>query len=251
MRILISNDDGIFAPGILALTERLAQDHEVLVVAPKEEQSGRSHAITLYKSVALRQVEMADLDVEAYSLDGTPADCVRVGIDYILGGNVDLVVAGINRGLNIGSDVPYSGTVSAAMEALHYGKPAIAVSAQIARGFSNFPASAEAAAYMIGNLTEDFFADPFVLNINVPAVPDEEMKGWQTLANATRVSDRYRKVGKAGDTSFLQIYNRYPTECPAGSDLDYIRKGFITVSPLSSVCKTEEHLLQIENWLSK
>lgn len=249
MKLLLTNDDGIFAPGIHALARALAPHHEVIVVAPAEEQSGKSRAITLYRTLAVRQVEIPVPDVRAYSVSGTPADCVRVGLTYLLDGQVDLIVSGINFGLNLANDVPYSGTVSAAMEALHLGKSAIAVSAIIKNGQTRYDVAARAARRLIDDLPPGFLHAQMVLNMNTPCCDDDEIRGRHILKSTMDVRDRYEWLGRAGDTDYIRIGNRYPGDVPETSDLYYVRENYITLSPLADQCGSEDYLNLIREWL--
>src|SRR5690606_32311726 len=130
MRLLLVNDDGIHAEGINKLAMELEKKHEVTIVAPDDERSAQSHALTLRKPLVVKEVKLGGIKSKAYSVSGTPADCVRIAIDKLLPEPVDMVISGINRGLNVGMDVLYSGTVSAAIEANLYNIPSIALSAQ-------------------------------------------------------------------------------------------------------------------------
>ena len=142
MRILLTNDDGIDAEGIYTLAKELEKNYEVIIVAPDNQRSAQSHAITLFQPIVVKEVKLDGLKSKAYSISGTPADCVRVGLDALSGGDIDLVFSGINLGLNAGMDILYSGTVSAAIEANIHNIPSIAVSAEYADGKANFKIAA-------------------------------------------------------------------------------------------------------------
>ncbi len=129
MNILLTNDDGIDAEGINTLAELLSKHHNVVMVAPENQRSASSHSITIYEPIIVKQVKKS-YNVEAYSISGTPADCVKVALDKLVPDNIDIVISGINKGLNIGNDILYSGTVSAAIEGSMYKVPSIAVSAE-------------------------------------------------------------------------------------------------------------------------
>src|SRR5690606_19674244 len=125
MRLLLVNDDGIHAEGINKLAMELEKKHEVTIVAPNDERSAQSHALTLRKPLIVKEVKLEGIKSRAYSVSGTPADCVRIALDQLIKEPVDLVISGINKGLNVGMDVLYSGTVSAAIEANLYGIPSM------------------------------------------------------------------------------------------------------------------------------
>ena len=128
LKVLISNDDGIHATGIQTLAAKLSQHHEVYVVAPDRERSAMGHALTLHKPIRVEEVEMKFPVKQAFSTSGTPSDCVKLALNALLDVEIDVVVSGINHGPNLGSDVIYSGTVSAALEGAIHGIPSIAVS---------------------------------------------------------------------------------------------------------------------------
>ena len=130
MKILLTNDDGIMAEGIQTLAKELEKEHEVIIVAPDIQKSAQSHAITLFKPLVIKTVKLEGIKGKAYSVNGTPADCVRAGIEALTDKPIDLVFSGINIGLNSGMDILYSGTVSAAIEASIYNMPSIAVSTE-------------------------------------------------------------------------------------------------------------------------
>jgi 5'-nucleotidase len=164
--VLVTNDDGYFSPGILALADALRSIGRVVVVAPETEASAVGHALTLRRPLRLDRVSE-----DVYSVDGTPTDCVNIAIHEVLDGPPDLVVSGINKGLNIGDDVTYSGTVAGALEAALLGYPAIAVSLEFTRGTWDFgPAAGIAASFAAALLAQPLATRTF-LNINVPQGP--------------------------------------------------------------------------------
>ncbi len=131
MRLLLTNDDGINAKGIYALAKELEKNHEVIIVAPDNERSACGHSITLTRPLIVKEIKLEGLKSKAFSVDGTPADCVKIAINKLIDSKIDMVVSGINKGLNLGTDVLYSGTVSAAIEASIYKIPAMAISMEI------------------------------------------------------------------------------------------------------------------------
>ena len=151
MKILLTNDDGIMAEGIYTLAKELEKDHEVIIVAPEIQRSAQSHAITLFQPLVVKEVELEGLKSKAYSISGTPADCVRTGLEVLADGPVDMVFSGTNIGLNSGMDILYSGTVSAAIEANIYKIPSIAVSAELVDGNARFDIAAKYAKKILEN----------------------------------------------------------------------------------------------------
>ena len=223
MRILITNDDGIFAPGIKLLAQWAKTLGEVTVVAPKVEQSGMSHAIQFVDPIEIKRVDLID-GVEAWQMDSTPADCVRFGIAG-LEREYDLVLSGINKGVNVGVDLVYSGTVAAIFEAGRLGHRGIA--------FSTFPHSQEFASEYFSEVYK-FITDNGLLdknpiyNVNIP----DEVKGIHlTYQGTPYFSDTFAKG--EGDY-YLQVGTQIPDVCPDDIKRDTvaIHKGYISVTPL-------------------
>ena len=223
MRILITNDDGVNTLGIRLLAEWAKKLGEVTVVAPKVEQSGKSHAIEFVKPVEVKRVPFIE-GVEAYSMDSTPADCVRFGF-VGLNRTYDLVLSGINKGINVGADLVYSGTVGAIFEAARFNVPAIA--------FSAFPDGQERASkyfdevysYIVKN---NLLEQNILYNVNIP----NEVKGLRmTYQGTAYFSDYFIKMD--GDM-YLQNGDPIPDEYPEDMDRDTValNSGYISVTPL-------------------
>ncbi len=178
MNVLVSNDDGVFALGIRTLANALAAaGHQVTVVCPDRERSATGHGLTLHRPLRVDQVEnVFDPKVTAWASSGTPSDCVKLALDALLPAAPDFVVSGINHGANLGTDVLYSGTVSAAMEGVLEGIPAIAISLT---SFSakNFDPSAQCAVQLVSQLEQQPLNLPILLNVNVPPVAAADIKG--------------------------------------------------------------------------
>ena len=223
MRILITNDDGIYAPGIRLLAEWAKTLGEVTVVAPKVEQSGMSHAIQFVKPIEIKKVDLME-GVEAWQMDSTPADCVRFGI-VGLEREYDLVLSGINRGVNVGIDLMYSGTVAAIFEAGRLGAKGIA--------FSTFPHSQEFASkyfsevYDFINNNGLFDKNP-IFNVNIP---DEVVGIHLTYQGSPYFSDVFKKG--EGDY-YIQAGEKIEDVCPDDIKRDTvsIHKGYISVTPI-------------------
>ncbi|MGI6193719.1 MAG: 5'/3'-nucleotidase SurE [Christensenellales bacterium] len=237
MRILISNDDGIMAPGIRALAKRLSKEHEVTVVAPSKEQSGVGHSITYFTPIYSRPQSILGVDVKAFAVDGSPVDCVKFGIGCIMEEKPDLVVTGINQGPNIGPDVFPSGTVNAAIAGVLEGVPAIAVSYADFLS-SDFEASAELAARLVNFVKENPLPKGMLLNLNVPALPLEEIKGPCVVPIEEKgLQFRYetRESPMKRSYHWLTIVggreNVNQSEAPV-SDADAIAKGYASITPV-------------------
>lgn len=178
MNILVSNDDGIFALGIQTLANALAAaGHQVTVVCPDRERSATGHGLTLHRPLRAEQVEnIFDKAIAAWSCTGTPSDCVKLALDAVLEHKPDFVVSGINHGPNLGTDVLYSGTVSAAMEGVLEDIPSIAMSLTSFAG-REFKPAADFAVKLIAKLEKHPLELPLLLNVNVPPVPASDIKG--------------------------------------------------------------------------
>ncbi|MEO0458534.1 MAG: 5'/3'-nucleotidase SurE [Cyanobacteria bacterium P01_A01_bin.114] len=178
MKILVSNDDGIFAMGIRALANALAKaGHGVIVVCPDRERSATGHGLTLHKPIRVEAVTTVfEPTVQAWACSGTPADCVKLALDAILDNPPDLVLSGINHGANLGTDVLYSGTVSAAMEGVLEGVSSIALSLANA-SFQDFQPAATAACNLVRQLGRQPIQLPVLLNVNIPPVSASDIKG--------------------------------------------------------------------------
>ncbi len=178
MKLLISNDDGIFAAGIRALANRMAEaGHQVWVVCPDRERSATGHGLTLHKPIRAEAVEgIFHPAVAAWACSGTPSDCVKLALGALLPDAPDMVLSGINHGANLGTDVLYSGTVSAAMEGLIEGIPAIAFSLA-SFSYDNFNPAAEFAEVLVATLASAALETPLLLNVNVPPVEKDQIKG--------------------------------------------------------------------------
>ena len=229
MRILITNDDGVHAPGLAALLKRVSEIAEVVVVAPDREQSAVGHSLTLHHP--LRAARISD---NIYSVDGTPTDCVNLGIHSLLSFRPDLVISGVNGGGNLGDDVTYSGTVAAALEATLMGIPAIAVSLVLKGVGQHFDAAAACAARLARTVLEQGLPPDTFLNVNVPDLPEEELleplitcQGKRSYEGTIvdKVDPRGRNyywIGTA-DLSFRDI---------PGTDYHAVSRGHVSITPL-------------------
>lgn len=233
MNILITNDDGINAQGIAVLARAAAGFGRVTVVAPARQCSAMSHRITLGKPLRLEQVDFPVPQVESYSLDGTPADCVKAALDAILPEKPDVVLSGINHGYNVGFDVVYSGTVGAAMEALMNGIPAIALSQNDVGSFS------VTEEYLPGVLAELLPAAPSAREIWNVNFPSESCRG--ILRNRTVASDGYYSGSLYRSQAEGATHVQYPpmldvdNSVPRGaedSDLNAVIRGYISIGRL-------------------
>jgi 5'-nucleotidase len=245
MNILLSNDDGIGAPGLKSLADSLADLGRLTVVAPDRNRSGASNSLTLESP--LRVTETAP---GWYSVNGTPTDCVHLAISGFLDAEQDLVVAGVNDGANLGDDVLYSGTVAAAMEARFLGLPTLAVSL-VARGGRHFASAARVARELVEALRQRPLAQALILNVNVPDLPYESLKGLQ----ATRLGNRHRaeRIVKSQDPRGRPVYWVGPagkgSDAGPGTDFAAVADGFVSVTPLSIDLTRHNALAALGEWL--
>jgi 5'-nucleotidase len=227
-RILVSNDDGVSAPGLEALVGALAPLAEVIVMAPLTEQSASSHALTLRHPLRVRTIAPGRMAV-----DGTPTDCVLLALKEFLPEPPHLVVSGINQGPNMGEDVIYSGTVAAAMEGAILGVPSMAVSLA-SWSFPDFRGAAEVSARLVARLLESRLPERFLLNVNIPPVPAEEIRGLRATRLGTRVyHDVIVKKMDPRGRDYYWIGGGEPTWVSSpGSDFAAVAEGFVSVTPL-------------------
>jgi 5'-nucleotidase len=244
LRLLISNDDGISALGVRTLANTLASaGHRVTVVCPDGERSATGHGLTLHHPIRADRVEgIFHPDVIAWSCSGTPADSVKFALSGVLQEVPDIVLAGINHGSNLGTDILYSGTVSAAMEGLIEGFPGIAISLASFNSV-DFQPAADFARGLVAKIAENPFPVPTLLNVNVPPVPTEQIKGVKiTRQGLRRYEETFEKrldprgksyywlVGEVVEDIEQPDYTHLPPEVP--TDVRAIRENFITITPL-------------------
>jgi len=233
MRILVTNDDGILAPGIAALAHALEPLGEIDVVAPDQGQSGAAHAITFMSPLITQRVSVGGGRLEGWSVDGSPADCVKLAVCELVGGRPDLVVSGINAGSNRGVDVIYSGTVAAAVEAAFIGIPSIAVSLE-ASAELDFERAAVHARRIVERAIALGISPGMVLNVNIPRLDRGEPKGVKVVPQSTAPwTDTYDRRTDPRGRSYFWLTDqggRMPEE--GDTDLSALRDGFITITPL-------------------
>jgi 5'-nucleotidase len=249
VKILISNDDGYRSEGIRALTDALVPLAEVTVVAPDRNRSGASNSLTL--DVPLR---VFPFDTNRYFVaNGTPTDCVHLAISGFFEHDHDMVVSGINDGANLGDDVLYSGTVAAAIEGRFLGLPAIAVSLVIQpQSGQHFATAARVAAEMVMRIQRSPLHQATILNVNVPDLPYEQLKGYR----ATRLGFRHRSepIVRSQDPRGRPVYwvgaAGLGQDAGEGTDFHAVAQGYVSVTPLQIDLTRHGMLEDIGNWLS-
>ena len=246
MHILISNDDGYLAEGINALAKALGEYAEITVVAPDKNRSAASNSLTL--DMPLRATIC---DNGFVRVDGTPTDCVHLAITGLLKKEPDMVFAGINHGANLGDDVLYSGTVAAATEGRFLGLPAIAISLA-ASNPKHFDTAAHVAVTLMKKILCHPLPEDTLLNVNVPDLPINELKGYQS----TRLGQRHKAeaVIQSQDPRGQTIYWVVPPgaeqDAGPGTDFDAIRNGFVSITPLQLDLTRHEHIERLCDWLA-
>ncbi|WP_243371760.1 5'/3'-nucleotidase SurE [Geotalea sp. SG265] len=245
MKILLTNDDGVHAPGLKALAEAMTALGEVFVVAPDREQSAVGHALTLHHPLRANRI-----DENIFAVDGTPTDCVNLGIHSLLSFKPDIVVSGINRGANLGDDITYSGTVSAAMEATLMGIPAIAVSLVTSAEGTNYDAAAQFAVKLAAAAQKKGLPADTFLNVNVPDLPGERIRPPLVTIQGKRsyegtiidkVDPRGRNYYWIGtvDLNFKDI---------EGSDYHAVSRGHVSVTPLHLDLTNYNSIALLKKW---
>ena len=233
MKILLVNDDGIDATGIRALTAALCKTHTVWAVAPDRQRSAASMAMTLNLPLRADPRTIPGMAL-AYAVDGTPVDCVRLGLGNLVPERPDLVISGINHGPNLGSDTLYSGTCGAAQQAAVLDVPAIAMSLD-----HREPQHFETAAAVTGRMIEIAHRHPLPFgmyyNVNVPDLPQDEIRGWRVTGLAmVRYCDIYeRREDPLGHPYYWVPRGKLPCDPNEDSDYAWLKKGYVTVTPMS------------------
>jgi 5'-nucleotidase len=245
MRILLSNDDGYFAPGLACLAEALSAIAEITVVAPERDRSGASNSLTLDRPLHLHRAHNG-----FYYVNGTPTDCVHLAVTGMLDTLPDMVVSGINAGANMGDDTIYSGTVAAATEGFLLGIPSLAVSLNSASS-ENFSTAARVAADMVQRFKDNKFHEPILLNINVPDIPYEKLQGMEV----TRLGRRHKAeaVVKSqtprGETVYWVGAAGPAQDAGEGTDFFSIQHDRVSLTPLQIDLTRYGQMNSVKDWL--
>ncbi|GAA6755218.1 5'-nucleotidase [Thermus sp. 2.9] len=246
MRVLVSNDDGIFSPGIKALGLAMRALGEVFVVAPDVEQSAVGHGITVRRPLRFKHTASAGFgEIPAYRVDGTPADCVVLGVHLL--GRPDLVVSGINIGVNLGLDLTHSGTVAAALEATSLGIPAIAFSLDTSGEELDFSEAARHAVRIARLVAERGLPKGVLLNVNFPAGTPKGVKVTRLSTHhfEDTVVERLDPEGRP----YYWIAGTPVGEEEEGTDLWAVRRGYISITPVSLDFTAREYLDEVAAWV--
>ena len=247
MHVLVSNDDGVDAPGIRHLSEALrASGHRVTVVAPDRDRSGASNSLTLDQPIrALRR------DEHTWSIAGTPTDCVHLALSGMLDGDPDIVFSGINNSSNLGDDVIYSGTVAAAMEGRCLGLPAVAVSLATSEHRAlHFDSAGRAAVELLSRLGSHPLPADTILNLNVPDLPWERIRGWQVcrLGNRHRAEPCIRALDPRGRPIWWIGAAGSAQDAGPGTDFHAVSEGWIALTPIHVDLTRYQALESVASW---
>ncbi len=250
--ILVTNDDGVMSPGLLALVQEMRKLGKVSVLAPERNWSGGGHVKTLDRALRVKEVQLAD-GTPAHASDGAPSDCVALAALGYFKEPVDLVVSGINLGANLGHDVTYSGTVTAAMEAVIANIPGIAVSLEVAEGRVDnidFGPAARVAGKVVQHVIENGVPPEILLNVNVPFLPDEKIRGFRLTRQGLRVyHSRLDEGVDPRGRPYYWIAGDAPTGVPErGTDIGALAEGFVSVTPLHLDLTAYRALTDLNVW---
>ncbi len=247
MRILVSNDDGYFSPGIALLAERLGTLGEVTVVAPERDRSGASNSLTLDRPLSVRRAASG-----FWFVNGTPTDCVHLAVTGLLDFVPDVVVSGINLGANMGDDTIYSGTVAAAMEGFLLGIPSLAVSL-VGKGARHLETAAEVAHGLVERLARDPIREPVLLNLNVPDIPQASLEGIEV----TRLGRRHKAEAVVkvqtprGEPAYWVGPAGSAADAGPGTDFHAVENRRASITPLQVDLTHHMQLALVKDWMRK
>jgi 5'-nucleotidase len=245
MHILLSNDDGYFAPGLAILAEAMAPLARVTVVAPERDRSGASNSLTLDRPLSVRRAGNG-----FFYVNGTPTDCVHLAVTGLLDDLPDIVISGVNHGANMGDDTIYSGTVAAATEGFLLGIPSLAVSL-VACGGDHFATAARVAAVMVQRFARKPPGQPVLLNINVPDVPYETLRGLEVtrLGRRHKAEPVVKSATPRGETVYWVGAAGRAQDAGEGTDFYAVSHVSVSVTPLQVDLTQFSQLQALKDWL--
>lgn len=247
MRILLSNDDGYFAPGIAHLAETLSTIAEITVVAPERDRSGASNSLTLDRPLSLRRSHNG-----FYYVNGTPTDCVHLAVTGMLEELPDMVISGVNDGANMGDDTIYSGTVAAATEGFLLGIPSIAVSmVSVSRG--NFATAAKVALNLVKHYLDNKFHVPILLNVNVPDVPYDQLAGIEVtrLGRRHKAESVIKSQTPRGETVYWVGAAGGAQDAGEGTDFFAVQRNRVSMTPLQIDLTHYDQIDFVKTWIKQ
>ncbi len=252
MHILVTNDDGVTAPGLLALAQEMKKLGQVTVFAPDHNWSASGHVKTMDRPLRVRETILAD-GTPAFMSDGAPSDCVALALLGLIEEKIDIVVSGINPNANIGHDVTYSGTVTAAMEAVIDGVPGLAISLDSPEnhgGKLDYTTAASVARRVAEKVTAEGLPQGVVWNVNVPYLKENELKGFMVTRQGLRLyrDELDRRLDPRG-RPYYWIGGQAPTGVDEpGTDFGALRAGYVSITPLQLDLTAREAMRRLENW---
>ena len=246
MRILLSNDDGYFAPGIEALAEALAGLGEIVVVAPEQNRSGASNSLTLDRPLSLKKSANG-----FYFVNGTPTDCVHLAVTGMLDSMPDIIVSGINHGANMGDDTIYSGTVAAATEGYLLGIPSIAISLTSFEG-KNFATAGRVVRELVERFIKQPITEPILLNVNVPDIPYAELKGHEVtrLGRRHKAEPVVKTISPRNETVYWIGAAGAAADAGPGTDFNAVERGFVSITPLQIDLTHAAQIASVQRWMA-
>jgi 5'-nucleotidase len=245
MRILLSNDDGYFAPGLLALAEAMREVGDVVVVAPEQNRSGASNSLTLDRPLYLKKAANG-----FHYVNGTPTDCVHLAVTGMLDTLPDIIVSGVNLGANMGDDTIYSGTVAAATEGYLLGIPSIAVSLTSFEG-KNFATAARVARELVVRFARQPLWDPILLNVNVPDIPYSQLNGHEVtrLGRRHKAEPVVKTVSPRNETLYWIGAAGAAADAGPGTDFNAVERGCVSITPLQIDLTHTGQLASVAQWM--
>lgn len=245
MRILLSNDDGYFAPGLEALAAALAGLGEIVVVAPEQNRSGASNSLTLDRPLFLKKAANG-----FYFVNGTPTDCVHLAVTGMLEYLPDIIVSGINLGANMGDDTIYSGTVAAATEGFLLGIPSIAISLTSFEG-RHFATAGKVARELVERFVADPIREPVLLNVNVPDLPYDQLAGTEVtrLGRRHKAEPVVRMTSPRNETVYWVGAAGAAADAGPGTDFNATERGCVSITPLQIDLTHNAQLASVSRWM--
>ena len=253
MKFLLTNDDGIASPALAAIVDVMKEYGEVFVVCPDKDMSGEGHSVTFREPLRVLETTVFGENVKAWTVSGTPADCVKIALDVLVPDEIDFVVSGMNIGSNIGRDSYYSGTIAGAREASFYNIPAVAVSLDVDATLTDFSTSKILFNTVIGIILQQQYAPNLLLNINIPNIDESQCKGV-TFAELDFSVKRYGHLGEI-DLGGNEVYwlTGQPSQLTFDElegDFSLLHEGYITVTPLETQVTDVGSKREIEHWFN-
>ncbi|WP_137718661.1 5'/3'-nucleotidase SurE [Methylobacillus flagellatus] len=245
MRILLSNDDGYFAPGLNILAQHIAKIADIVVVAPERNRSGASNSLTLDRPLTVRKAANG-----FFYVNGTPTDCVHLALTGLMDEPPDMVISGINDGANMGDDTIYSGTVAAAMEGFLLGIPSFAVSMS-QHNSRYFESAAQTVVKLVTYYHENGFPPPLLLNVNVPDIPHQDLKGWQVtrLGKRHKAEPVIKSTTPRGETVYWVGAAGSAQDAGPGTDFYAVSNRLVSITPLQVDLTQYNQIPGLQQWL--